>query len=511
MTSRSHRYLAAFVLGGLVATTSLTPAGPTLAAVQTTPAAVALSPEALRQDFAVLRAVLNEVHPGAERYVSAAALTSALDAAQARLDRPMTDRELLVVALTALNTIRDGHTALTLSDAGEAALRETVLTPPLTVHVSQGRLFVHRDLASAAGSDISGREIAAINGRPAGELLAAMGALIAVDGAGVTRTPARLSAGLRFNRLFGLLYGSSDRFELRLADADRPEGTAVRPGMSVAALDQAWRERFPGDRPVRPPLDLAFQDDGRVATLTLRAFPAFMDDARTKTVADALGEAFDTIRTRGARVLILDLRDNGGGQDVLGRMLFAQIADRPFEYYRGLYAKTLEPWSFAPHSRPPGPVPPGMFQPDGQGRLAMVRNPNLGRHEPATNRFAGRVIVLMNGGSFSTTSEFLSVAHNARRVVFVGEEAGGGYYGNTSGPAVTVTLPNSGLVLQAPLLRYELAVDGFAPADRGVPPHYEVIPTVQDHLVGRDPVMGRALDIARSRPDRDAMDPETAP
>lgn len=511
MTSRSHRYLAAFVLGGLVATTSLTPAGPTLAAVQTAPAAVPLSPEALHQDFAVLRAVLTEIHPSTDRYISPAALTAALDAAGARLDRPMTDRELLATAAPAINVIRDGHTVLTLSDASDTALRETALTPPFTVHVSQGRLFVHRDLAPMGGSDLSGREIAAINGRSAAELIAEMSAMTPADGVGATLLPYRLSNGLRFNRLHGLLHGSSDRYEVRLAGEGAPR-EVVRPGRTVAALDQAWRERFPGDRAARPPLELGFQDEGRIAVLTVSAFAQFTDDTRAKTVAAAIGEAFDAIRDQGARVVILDLRDNGGGRDELGRVLFAHIADRSFDYYRGLYAKTLEPWSFAAHSRPPGPVPPTLVERDAQGRLALIRHPNLGRHEPTANRFAGRVIILMNGGSFSTTAEFLSIAHNARRAVFVGEEGGGGYYGDSSAsPAATVTLPNSGLVLYAPLLRYEMAVDGFAPADRGVPPHYEVIPTVRDRLAGRDPVMERALDIARSRPDRDSMDPETAP
>lgn len=511
MTSRSHRPLAALAIQALVATSCLTLGATAVPAAAQAPAAnTALSPEALRQDFAVVRSVLKEVHPGTERYVSAAALDAALDEAERGLDRPMTDQELLTASLRAVNTIRDGHTALTLSEAGEAALRESVLTPPFIAEISNGRLFVRRDLAPTARSDISGREIAAINGRPVGEILAAMTPLVAVDGAGTTRIPARLSGGLRFNRLFGLLYGSSERFEIQLANAEG-SGVAFRSGLSVASLDQAWRERFPDDRAARPPLELAFRDQDATAVLTVRAFENFMDESRSKTVGAAMDEAFDAIKARGARVLVLDLRDNGGGQDGLGRLLFQHIADRPFDYYRGLYAKTLEPWSFAAYSQPPGPVPPGMFQSDAQGRLAMAENPNLGRHEPTTNRFAGRVIVLMNGNSFSTTSEFLSVAHNAHRAVFVGEEAGGGYYGNTSGPVITVTLPNSGLVLRSPLLRYELAVDGFEPADRGVPPHFEVAPTVQDRIAGRDPVMERALDIARRRPDRDAMDPETAP
>lgn len=53
----------------------------------------------------------------------------------------------------------------------------------------------------------------------------------------------------------------------------------------------------------------------------------------------------------------------------------------------------------------------------------------LGIQQPSEPHSSGKVLVLMNGGSFSTTCEFRSNLPYRKRATFVGEEAGGGYYG----------------------------------------------------------------------------------
>ena len=77
-----------------------------------------------------------------------------------------------------------------------------------------------------------------------------------------------------------------------------------------------------------------------------------------------------------------------------------------------------------------------------RGTYDYLDHSNLGSHEPQGMSFGGPVVILQDGGSFSATSEFLSVVRHADRAVFVGEESGGGYYGNTSGLGTSVTLPN---------------------------------------------------------------------
>jgi C-terminal processing protease CtpA/Prc len=117
--------------------------------------------------------------------------------------------------------------------------------------------------------------------------------------------------------------------------------------------------------------------------------------------------------------------------------------------------------------------------------------------QPGKPHFGGKVFILINGGSFSTTCEFTSTVHFHKRATFIGEEAGGGYYGNTSGYGTTVTLPNSKLVLNLPFQTYYLSVNGYKAADRSVMPDYPIHYTIRELLAGEDKEMAVALKLSR--------------
>jgi hypothetical protein len=81
---------------------------------------------------------------------------------------------------------------------------------------------------------------------------------------------------------------------------------------------------------------------------------------------------------------------------------------------------------------------------------------------PLEPTFEGDVYVLTNGRSFSATGEFTSVAHYHGVARFAGEEGGAGYYGNTSGFVPTLTLPNTGIRVGIPMVRYTMVVSGYS-------------------------------------------------
>ena len=64
-----------------------------------------------------------------------------------------------------------------------------------------------------------------------------------------------------------------------------------------------------------------------------------------------------------------------------------------------------------------------------------------------------------------------------QRVTFVGTETGGGFDGNTSGLYDQITLPNSRLKIQVPLIKYVSAIDKLNyNLGRGVMPDITVHP-----------------------------------
>lgn len=460
----------------------------------TGPSAHAFPVAALQEDLAVLRAAIIEGHPGAERYLDARAFAARLDAA-GQITAPMDATEFYRVLVPVIAALEDGHTSLDLSESDSDAFRARAPVLPLRVYVHGGRLFILRDLSGGSRS-LAGREIVSINDVDARQIVSQLIAATPGDGRIVTGREYRLSSGLRFNRLYALLNGSSAVYRVRVRGRLSSHTYDLR-GVSLATLEAVWEQQFPQDRAAQVPVELSYAENGRVAVLTIRSFAGFADLERQQRLSAFLANAFAELKARNVRALVIDVRGNGGGADELGRLLFSYLAERPFEYYRGLYLQSRE-YSFAEHASPPVPgPPPELYDVDADNRLRWREHANYGVHEPAGDSFSGPVFVLMDGGSFSTTAEFLSVAHFNRRVVFVGEEAGGAYYGNTSGLILTVTLPNTGLRLRLPIQRYELAVEGFSPTDRGVPADYAVAPSIADLVAGRDPVMQMALDLAR--------------
>jgi hypothetical protein len=58
----------------------------------------------------------------------------------------------------------------------------------------------------------------------------------------------------------------------------------------------------------------------------------------------------------------------------------------------------------------------------------------------------------------------------------------------------TLILPNTGIRVRIPLVRYSMAVSGYPP-DRGIIPDYPFSPTIQDLLSGKDVELDFVIDL----------------
>ena len=194
--------------------------------------------------------------------------------------------------------------------------------------------------------------------------------------------------------------------------------------------------------------------------MKINGFGGFVDTAGKKSLREFYRESFEAMNESGTKSLILDLRDNGGGEDELGKLLLSYLLDEPFKYYDDLVINARQ-FSFQKYCNRTEPLPADLLEVQPDGKYRMVKHPNWGMQQPSKPSFHGKVLILINGGSFSTTSEFLSHAHFHKRATFIGEESGGGYYGNTSGPSLRLTLPHTNVQLGVPLMTYYMAVSGY--------------------------------------------------
>lgn len=457
------------------------------------PATLRAAPSAgeLADDIGIVRRAL-ALHPGLYRYQS----PRQVDARLKRLGREFAvagslDRQyLLLSAFTA--QVRCGHTQCNPYNQKKAvvsALFERPTRVPFEFDWIGGRMVVLAD-HSGTGKLPRGTEILAIDGEPASRLLGRLMAYARADGGNdakrVKQMAMRGTDRLETFDIFqGLLRPPVDghfRLRYRTPDGRGGEGTFAA---LTAAQRLATRRTIETNGATEPFWTWAMTDG--VATLTMPSWVMY----NSKWDWQAwLTERLDTLK--GAKGLILDLRDNEGGNEC-GNAILARLAPRDLDFpgYRELvrYRRTpkdldpyLDTWddSFRSIGETARDVGNGFYE--------------LGKEATDTIRAVGprldlKVAALVGPTNSSATFAFARRAQESGLVRLFGEPTGGNLRGINGGAYYFVRLPGSGL-------EFDVPIKGYYPAtpqpDRGVLPDVAVRPSIADIAAGRDPVMAAA-------------------
>jgi spore coat protein U-like protein len=134
----------------------------------------------------------------------------------------------------------------------------------------------------------------------------------------------------------------------------------------------------------------------------------------------------------------------------------------------------------------------------GTNQLKPAAHNNLQQISPAANNYTHDVWFLINGLSYSVTAEFCAIARSNNRGLFIGEETGGGYEGNTSAVQIDITLPATQMTVSFGTIQYNMAVKPVKPTGRGTIPDDTVLPTINDIGNKRDTQLERTLALVRS-------------
>ncbi|MEP6730112.1 MAG: S41 family peptidase, partial [bacterium] len=340
-----------------------------------------------------------------------------------------------------------------------------------------------------------GMEVVSINGRSSTSIIQTLLPKIPRDGFIETGSRTRIAAG--FPQLYWLFIEQTDHYTIVTSDAEGRRAEAVLGGI-------AERDRRTISNPVNadlvarlarldaPPGNVALEFLGEHGAARLRvrafdgqAFPATLDSA------------FRALRERGTSALILDLRGNGGGVDEYGALLLSHLVDHSFRYFDRIAMTTIAP-SFATWlPRTFASLRTGTeADPAGGFRVKTALHPGVGEQQPNATPYLGKLVVLIDGGSFSTTADVAAQLRSWRRAVFVGEETAGTYEGNTSGLNALIVLPNSRLRLKVMMYGYWNAVEPQS-GGRGVIPERIAPARIIDLLRGRDRALEMAANLLR--------------
>ena len=203
--------------------------------------------------------------------------------------------------------------------------------------------------------------------------------------------------------------------------------------------------------------------------------------------------------------LVIDVRNNPGGDSEVLMRLLSYFADTPMERQKGGYARVLKQGQFASlahslnHTADEDIFPEYEAGENGYYIRDTIETCAVVLPDPDVH-YGGKVYVLTNGHSFSAATLFPSVLVRNRRGVTVGRETGSGYHSMTAYKFADIMLPNTLQTIHIPLVQmvFDTTVCDRLPEGRGLLPDYPLPLTYNEIMCGPDGETDVLLDYALS-------------
>lgn len=457
-------------------------------------AADTLTAAQARADAAVLVKTLRALHPALDKYRSAAEVEAAFARFTARAEQARSADAMYLAATALAAAIRCGHTwtnVLNQQGAIKQRLLDTADKLPLTMTLVDERWRV---LASATPGIKANDEIVAIDGRTSAEVVASMLPYLRADGSSDGKRLRQLGHDRPDYSMMDIVWPllappAAGVYQLRIADGDGATRLVAAPATTLAAraaslkaqgvtpIDQAWRLRIDGD----------------LAVLTLPTFAFYRSNFDWRGF---LADSFGTLRQRHIKRLVIDIRDNEGGDGAIGLELLSWLVKAPVTYVsdqsvttyeRVPYplARYLDTWDFNFFDRT-GQVTPIVDGPQA-GRFRFA--PNAAKVHTVTartNGYQGTTWLLVGAENSSATFALAQLVQQSGAATLVGQITGGNQRGLNGGQLAWVNLPHSGVAVDIPLLASSYGADT---PDASVTPDIVVARSFARQVAGRDEEM----------------------
>lgn len=450
--------------------------------------------EALLKDLEILYQGLDQFHSGMYWYTSKDSVDLAFTQAKQKITQAMNVVEFykLIAPLVALS--REGHTQLSLPKNAKDSMIENATFLPMTFLFLDHKLYCLNNGSSYLDQPIEGKEIELINGESPLTIVTKIGSLIPEDG---YIKPVIFSDLNNFNFAiyYYYYYGNVSRFEIKFKEIEHP--IELQP-LTIKNLREHIVSRLDTTKTnVRKDL-LEFQLlNNSTAYIGVHSFSNsdIKKYSKEKSIADFFKNSFQSISANGIQNLIIDVSQNGGGTEGNEGLLYSYLGEN-YQKYIKVSAKTqraildngndepikLKTFGFVERIAVNKKMKDGSLERRkwiGYGLMAYKKKPK--------HSFNGKLYVLISPTTYSGGSEFCNMIYTNELATFVGEETGGGYYGNTSGYSKEITLPHSKIDVDLPALRFIMNVKPKLPFGSGVLPDYKVIPTFEQYLNGENP------------------------
>ncbi len=425
------------------------------------------SPKELIEDLYYLIRTLEEIHPDLYAVTSGETIRAEVAKLRSELTEPMDRVEFYRRTSPIITMLGDGHTGARLpAEEWAHYLDEGGKIFPLSLRIDGGRVFLRESISLEENEIPGAAEIVAINGIEMETILTEL--LRYSCGERIQFREKRIESN--FPAYLWTIYGFSGTFNviIRLPDSRETLSFSIEGVTKDKITSSSAMTGAPYSFKVLPGTNTGYID-----------FRSFRDLDKFKHF---LEETFSRIKEEGISDLIIDVRNNGGGNSSLGDAFLDYLSGEPFTQYKEVGIKiSRQIKKYYPAWRDIQIKPVG-----------TLHNVKVREKVPGKNplRFEGNIYLLTSSYTFSSATDFSAAVKYYGIGTIIGEETGGLL--KTFGDVYSFRLPNSRLVFG---VSHKTFISPGKEEDllKGVVPHHLVSQTGEDTAAGKETVLDYTL------------------
>lgn len=419
-----------------------------------------IPPQKLQSDLIVLKKVLEANHPSLYWYIPKDSLDYFFNSTLNSITDSLTERQFRNKVAYIISNIHCGHTSVRSSKAyTSAVIKNPGLQFPLAIKTWSDTMVVVGNAFRDDSVLKRGTIITSINGISNKQLLDSMFSFISMDGYADDFKSQLIS--FNFPAFYKNSFGLSPQYNITYLDTVGNQQNTIIKNYDIKA-DTAKSKNTavnlpPFRKPTRKELrtlrrlaERGLQTDTATGTAIMRI--TTFSGSRMRSF---FKKSFRQLQQQQIKHLIIDLRENGGGNVQLSTALAEYIVDNPFRnadtiaaisrsFKYGRYIHNWLPYWFMMHI---------------MSRKKNDDRYHLGYYErhlfkpKKEDHFNGQVYILQSGFTFSASCMFIETVRSQPNVTLIGEETGGGSYGNSAIHLPNIVLPNSRIRVSLPMYR----------------------------------------------------------
>ncbi len=463
----------------------------------------------LQSDFSLLQKILKTNHPSLYWYTPKDSVDYYFKATQASLKDSLTELQFKNRIGWAISKIRCGHTVVRNSKRYTKYFEHKRLPLfPLSLKVWPDSAVVVTNFSNYDSIIKRGTIITGINNIPIAKVIDSLCQLVNADGYANILKYQLIS--FNFPAYYRNTFGSDSQYVISYVDTTRQEKQVI-----VKNYDPV---KDTLKRAPIPPLAISkkqfrdykvWSDRNMVTDTALSTAILSVNTFSEGKLKRFFRRSFREMETNNIKNLVLDLRQNSGGNILYSNKLCQYIVDKPFRVADTVaantrsfaYKKYIRPWFVYWLSM----RFMGRRYNDGRIHFKYFEKHNF---KPKKQyHFNGNVYLVTGGYTFSAAALVTGTLEKQQNVTVVGEETGGGAYGNSAMHLPTIILPNTGIRVTLPL--YRLVLEANKPKDgRGIFPDIEVKPSSWYIRRGVDAKLEKVRELIMKKNHRVASLPE---